>query len=43
MVVFKCRDQNKAMNECLHQYTNPEQFQLYREKREAEIAATLAQ
>lgn len=37
MVVIKCRDHNKAMNDCLHQYTNPEQFELYRLKREQDM------
>ncbi|POM71809.1 Alpha-N-acetylglucosaminidase (NAGLU) [Phytophthora palmivora] len=37
MVVFKCRDHNKALNACLHQYTNDEQFEIYRQKREKEI------
>ncbi|TMW56918.1 hypothetical protein Poli38472_002843 [Pythium oligandrum] len=39
MVIFRCREQNKAMNDCLHQYTNDEQFRVYKEKREKEIAA----
>ena len=34
MVVFKCQDHNKALNACLHQYTNNEQFEIYRQKRE---------
>jgi hypothetical protein len=29
------------MNECLHQYTNDEQFQLYKEKREQDMLETL--
>lgn len=37
MVVIKCRAHNKAMNDCLHQYTNPEQFELYRLKREQDM------
>ncbi|KAJ0407348.1 hypothetical protein P43SY_004776 [Pythium insidiosum] len=41
MVVFRCREQNKAMNDCLHQYTNPEQFAAYKEKREQEMAQAL--
>lgn len=36
-VVFKCRDHNKALNECLHQFTNDEQFEIYRKKREKEM------
>ncbi|MDC3321410.1 COX assembly mitochondrial protein [bacterium] len=24
MVVFKCRDENRALNKCLEQYTNQE-------------------
>jgi hypothetical protein len=42
LVAFRCREQNHAMNECLHQYTNEEQFTVYREKREKEIAAQVA-
>lgn len=42
MVAFRCRDKNHAMNECLHQYTNEEQFAIYRAKREKEIAEQLA-
>lgn len=42
MVAFRCREHNHAMNECLHQYTNEEQFAIYREKREKEIAAQVA-
>jgi hypothetical protein len=42
LVAFRCREQNHAMNECLHQYTNEEQFAVYREKREKEIAAQVA-
>ncbi|CAI5745763.1 unnamed protein product [Peronospora destructor] len=34
MVVFKCQDHNKALNACLHQHTNDEQFEIYRQKRE---------
>ncbi|KAK1938044.1 COX assembly mitochondrial [Phytophthora citrophthora] len=37
MVVFKCRDHNKAFNACLHQYTNDEQFEIYRQRREKEM------
>lgn len=38
MVVFKCRDHNKALNACLHQYTNDEQFEIYRQTREKNMA-----
>ncbi|ETI47379.1 hypothetical protein F441_08371 [Phytophthora nicotianae CJ01A1] len=37
MVAFKCRDHNKALNACLHQYTNDEQFEIYRKRREKEM------
>jgi hypothetical protein len=37
MVVFRCRDHNKAFNACLHQYTNDESFEQYRQKREQEL------
>lgn len=37
MVVFRCRQHNREMNDCLHQYTNDEQFKLYCEKRRAEM------
>lgn len=42
MVAFKCREHNKAMNACLHQYTNEEQFAIYRAKREQEVAEASA-
>lgn len=41
LVVFKCRGHNKAMNDCLHQFTGDEQFQLYREKRAKEVLEAL--
>ncbi|TDH68279.1 hypothetical protein CCR75_004475 [Bremia lactucae] len=37
MIIFKCREQNKALNACLHQYTNDEQFELFRKRREKEM------
>lgn len=40
MVVFKCRDHNKALNACLHQFTNDEQFEIYRKQREKEMLTT---
>ncbi|RLN94897.1 hypothetical protein BBJ28_00023547 [Nothophytophthora sp. Chile5] len=39
MVIFKCRQHNKDMNACLHQYTNPEQFKIYCDKREKDVLA----
>lgn len=41
LVVFKCRAQNKAMNDCLHQFTGDEKFQEYREKRSKDVLETL--
>ncbi len=37
LVVFKCRDHNKAMNECLNSYNTKEKFEEYKKKREAEV------
>ncbi|RLN62765.1 hypothetical protein BBJ29_006165 [Phytophthora kernoviae] len=37
MVAFKCRQHNKDLNACLHQYTSAEQFDIYRQKREKEM------
>ncbi|KAL4086654.1 hypothetical protein PRIC1_013716 [Phytophthora ramorum] len=37
MVVFKCRENNRELNACLHQYTNAEQFEIYRQRREKEM------
>ncbi|GBG28091.1 COX assembly mitochondrial protein-like [Hondaea fermentalgiana] len=31
MVIFKCRHLNKAMNECVSQYTSTEQWEEYRQ------------
>jgi Cytochrome c oxidase biogenesis protein Cmc1 like len=42
MVVFSCRGQNKAMNACLNQYTNEQSFQQYKQTREEELHARLA-
>ncbi|TYZ62439.1 hypothetical protein PybrP1_008681 [[Pythium] brassicae (nom. inval.)] len=41
LVVFKCRALNKAMNDCLHQFTSDEQFQAYRDKRSKDVLETL--
>jgi COX assembly protein 1 len=30
MVVFRCREHNNAMNNCLHQYTNEAAFDAFR-------------
>ena len=30
MVVFRCREHNDAMNNCLHQYTNEAAFDAFR-------------
>ena len=40
LVVFKCRGENREMNECCRQYTNPEAFAAYKVKRMAELDAT---
>mmetsp|Transcript_6734 Transcript_6734/g.19867 ORF Transcript_6734/g.19867 Transcript_6734/m.19867 type:complete len:97 (+) Transcript_6734:262-552(+) len=37
MVVFNCRAENRAMNECLHQYTNETAFETYKLERSAEL------
>ncbi|RHY24822.1 hypothetical protein DYB32_009409 [Aphanomyces invadans] len=37
MVVFKCREQNHALNECLHQYTNKEALEALKAKKVNEI------
>ncbi|DAZ95528.1 TPA: hypothetical protein N0F65_005220 [Lagenidium giganteum] len=41
MVVFRCRELNADMNNCLREYTNNEQFQIYREKREKEMLQSM--
>lgn len=38
-VVFQCRAENSAMNDCLNGYTNPDAFEAFRLKREREILA----
>ena len=37
LVVFKCREQNAEMNQCLRQYTNDEAFQEFKKEREKTI------
>lgn len=37
LVVFRCRQQNRDMNECLAQYTNEAQFNAYRAQKERDI------
>lgn len=37
MVVFKCREQNRAMNACLAQYTNDQAFEDYKLQRSKEL------
>ncbi|CAK4702728.1 hypothetical protein LEN26_009033 [Aphanomyces euteiches] len=37
MVVFKCREQNRVLNECLHQYTNKEALEALRAEKLNEI------
>ncbi|CAM9511062.1 unnamed protein product [Discosporangium mesarthrocarpum] len=43
LVVFACRQQSKEMNACLHKYTNEEEFQRYKLKRERELAQSSAE
>ncbi|CAI5725519.1 unnamed protein product [Hyaloperonospora brassicae] len=38
MMVFRCRDHNRALNACLKQYTNDEEFEKYRQQRERSMA-----
>ena len=40
LVVFKCRGENREMNKCLSQYTNPEAFAVYKAARMAELDAS---
>ena len=37
MVVFRCRLQNRAMNECLHAWTNKDQLALLQTQREQQM------
>ena len=37
MVVFNCRQHNRAMNECLSQYSTEQAFEAYKAKRFAEL------
>ena len=37
MVVFKCRDLNKKINECMHEHNSPEKFQAYLKEHEDEL------
>ena len=41
LVVFKCREQNKNMNDCLTSYKNAEAFERYRSMREAELVGDI--
>lgn len=37
LVIFRCNQQNKKMNECLGKYTNPQSFEDYKRSREEEL------
>lgn len=37
LVVLRCRQQNRAMNECLHQYTNEKAFEDYKRQRSSAV------
>uniref|UniRef100_A0A7S2US42 COX assembly mitochondrial protein n=1 Tax=Fibrocapsa japonica TaxID=94617 RepID=A0A7S2US42_9STRA len=37
LVIWSCREQNKAMNECLHSYTSQECLEAYQREREQQL------
>lgn len=41
LVVFKCRSENKKVNECLKSITNKKAFEVYKEKRQSELLEKL--
>ena len=36
-VAFKCRNENRSLNECLHKFTNEDNFAKYSQKRAEEV------
>mmetsp|Transcript_17562 Transcript_17562/g.35216 ORF Transcript_17562/g.35216 Transcript_17562/m.35216 type:complete len:97 (-) Transcript_17562:145-435(-) len=40
LVAFKCRGENRSLNECLHAFTNDDNFKAYSKKRAEEIEAS---